>query len=1048
MGVETTKERKTMTNLGARILREKEIELILPNIKDVYKEIDRFREEVQNEVVNQKINNIGIMGNRGTGKTSVLKTIYATIDKNKNKNGDVLLPIIVPENMSECATLMDVILGSFKCIVEQRKQQYSKRKYGDCIYSEDIGLDKAYNGLVQQYCYIKKDYRDILIQQFSTEQYYINESKKVFNSDTRFIEKFREFLKELLPDDDGSNVTPMLFIFIDDIDLSTRRCVDITRTLLSYLSDQRIITFISGDEETYGESLTLDFLRQEDILNSVINSSKEESLQLWKNKKKLAYEYLKKIIPPANRYYVKRWSLEERGKFFIYNPNIEKQITLSNLLSKLCKGKEGIFNFGEEGTQGNQCSDRRVFYHIFDDTSRGLNNIYNLLSEYDSDEEIDYLVYIKRVLDTLVASKQQFNIYQRAITENIVHIFPGEASIDFSNAKDLINNIGEENPVDCFAMFLLIELIRQLLCIDATHNEDYLGLKRSMLQRYINDETIDERIASSKLEISLEKEAISSAGVCLWNTLVSILEKINITFALNLIQEVKRQKISEFYDDYKNRKFLYNYKKEVADCFYILKSIVASIENMSNNLEEKKKYLTDIFRTCKVEMQYLLRYSSANFNTIFGEEIFNEYMPDTGAGIYGVRFLNASTNDIIDILFNNILSIDYDKLSYFEIKQVIYNYYLWDKLIENVVDSDQRNEFQSVLIRNIAILLQRGLASSVMQELADCRENQYQVKPLPEKNENEEKVLQILYQVDKQELWKEKYVKEKIGENIQDRVSNYLEKVSKQPIFFDITDLCGDNNVRTNFMKCNDGETYTYAKRAKDQFRKMWSIGVSFVNYKERTYICLMDLFILIEILDVFLYRHSTAWYGREQARALRDKLHDMPAVLWKEQEVSNEILHIYDQKMSTFINEFGKKKSEHSGIMPDIELGQQEAYNYEKMLKSIDVNYKQLDKNRKYEYIVWKVWNSYNKKEKEKPKSVVLWDDYVKYIFHSYLRYQQETNTKYEEMGKIAGILSESASQFVEAEENAISQEKNRVIANLQEHIDISEDEFEKIFG
>ena len=55
MGVETTKERKTMTNLGARILREKEIELILPNIKDVYKEIDRFREEVQNEVVNQKI---------------------------------------------------------------------------------------------------------------------------------------------------------------------------------------------------------------------------------------------------------------------------------------------------------------------------------------------------------------------------------------------------------------------------------------------------------------------------------------------------------------------------------------------------------------------------------------------------------------------------------------------------------------------------------------------------------------------------------------------------------------------------------------------------------------------------------------------------------------------------------------------------------------------------------------------------------------------------------------------------------------------------------
>lgn len=543
MGVETTEKRKTRTNLGARILEEKEIELILPNIKDVYKEIDRFRAEVQSEEVNQKINNIGIMGNRGTGKTSVLKTVYATINKNKDENGDVLLPIIVPENMSECATLMDVILGSFKCIVEQKKQQHSKEKLGDCIYSDDTRLNKAYNALVQQYCYIKKDYRDILIQQFSTEQYYVDESKKVFNSDTQFIEKFREFLKELLPDNTENNITPMLFIFIDDIDLSTRRCVDITRTLLSYLSNQRIITFISGDEETYGESLTLDFLRQEDILNSVIKSSKEaESIRLWENKKKLAYEYLKKIIPPANRYYVRRWSLEERGKFFIYNPDIEKQINLSNLLSKLCKGKEGIFNFGEEETRGNQCSDRRVFYHIFDDTSRGLNNIYNLLSEFDNNKEIDYLVYIKRLLDTLVASKQQFNVYQKVITENVVHISSGEASIDFSNARNLVDNVRENNATDGFAIFLLIELIRQLLQIDASDNEDYSGLKRSMLQSYINDEAIDERIMRSKLEVEWNQEIMSDKGINPWNSLVRILEKMDITFALNLIQSLNDKK--------------------------------------------------------------------------------------------------------------------------------------------------------------------------------------------------------------------------------------------------------------------------------------------------------------------------------------------------------------------------------------------------------------------------------------------------------------------------------------------------------------------------
>lgn len=486
---------------------------------------------------------------------------------------------------------------------------------------------------------------------------------------------------------------------------------------------------------------------------------------------------------------------------------------------------------------------------------------------------------------------------------------------------------------------------------------------------------------------------------------------------------------------------------------------MTSVENITNDLEGEKKYLTNIFRICKEEMEYLLRFGSSNFNTIFGGEVFNEYMPDTESGIYSVRFQNDRDN-IINNLFSNIMSINYNKLSDREIKQVIYNYCLWDILIQDVVDQNQREEFQRIVISNISILFQRGLTSSVMLELADRRENQYQVKPLPEKNKSEEKALQILYQVDKQELWKEKYIRDKVGRNLQERVENYLEKVSNQPIFYDVTDLCknenSNDNVRTKFMMCNDGESYTYIKRAKKQFEKIWCNEDNFIKYKERTYICLMEHFILIEILDVFLYKHSGAWYGREEARALRQTLYDMPVVLWKEQELCNKILELYDEKISKFISTYSSEKGKRSGILNDVEVEStlRNAYKnengYDQVWNMLKNKYGASRKNEEmFEYIVWKLWGYYGQDDnKNENEPIVLWDDQAKYIFHSYLRYQQETDPEYEELGKVAGLLSERESQFATAEESAINQEKNHVVLKLQEHINISENDFEKIFG
>ena len=63
--------------IGARSLTTAEARLILPAYDQVYTQIERFRaeKEVNLEALSQKTNNIGIIGVRGAGKTSILKTI-------------------------------------------------------------------------------------------------------------------------------------------------------------------------------------------------------------------------------------------------------------------------------------------------------------------------------------------------------------------------------------------------------------------------------------------------------------------------------------------------------------------------------------------------------------------------------------------------------------------------------------------------------------------------------------------------------------------------------------------------------------------------------------------------------------------------------------------------------------------------------------------------------------------------------------------------------------------------------------------------------------
>ncbi len=107
----------TINKIGARPLTNAELLLIMPTYDKILEQIKQIRlsANVKDQDI-PKTNNIGILGKRGSGKTSILKTLEAEL---KTENQNIVLPMIIPENMSPSMNLMAAILGLFSEQVEK-----------------------------------------------------------------------------------------------------------------------------------------------------------------------------------------------------------------------------------------------------------------------------------------------------------------------------------------------------------------------------------------------------------------------------------------------------------------------------------------------------------------------------------------------------------------------------------------------------------------------------------------------------------------------------------------------------------------------------------------------------------------------------------------------------------------------------------------------------------------------------------------------------------------------------------------------------------------
>ena len=441
-------------SFGARILHENEIKLSLPTYQKLKEQIEEVRKNAQRYVNNhnekdeftypQVINNFAILGSRGTGKSSILKTLYEYLKKENGSEIDlkeiknILLPTIVPENLVSHVSLMGCLLGLFKQPVNQICEN-QKNKNSLCP-PEKYFIEKEYRALMEEFVRLQQPYEQISVREFSTDSEYVRTMTAIFEAGNQFTIKFRNFIDQLLAE---YSQNAMLFIFIDDIDLSTNRCSDIVKTLLSYLSHPRIVTILAGDITVFGEALTLDFLRQEQIpdtkfmeksyLFEMSQYDGKEQEDLLKRKKQLAYEYLKKIMPPNNRHNILYWTLSMRGDFGSIgtNPDEDTRITLTDLLVQLDSYVPLLNHYFLDKNNNSKTNNRKsdvLLYCFFDSTARGLvssyHAIYQLLEKLEKENITSYEHYasVKFTIESIVASNYTLSKFQDIIFNQFIEL--------------------------------------------------------------------------------------------------------------------------------------------------------------------------------------------------------------------------------------------------------------------------------------------------------------------------------------------------------------------------------------------------------------------------------------------------------------------------------------------------------------------------------------------------------------------------------------------------------------------------------------------------
>lgn len=591
--------------IGARALGE-QIYKIMPTYQVMLKQLEEIRQtakEFEGKVRNQEtkkqdINNtIGIFGPRGTGKSSALYTLREDLFKSEH---NILLPLIEPDSFGENTKIIGSIVGLLQAegskllkALEKPNQDVEselKKYYNNGTLKPNNPLKQIINETVEYHLYTERQYRNMLSHHYEDLANHIKKSSRLLIPDIAFRNKLNELINEIVSVKkqlNKSDETILIYIFIDDIDLKTSKTRELMDALLKCTDHPNIVTVLSGDYEILTESLTLALLADEPlkemglgaydslkvleknpntneyvrinidgdfntekikkitkVLKDVTQNKPESPLTMLGRKSGLAHEYLKKIIPPARRHQLVKWS-EETIPSFAFG-----KATLLSQLAKLMgdqsvfsyKGKEKIVENGIE-IERDAILPIKKSYTIFDERPRGIVNAYyhlvQLLKVIDSESKKgEKFSFVKVLIDTLILSNKKLMEHQELIFENFM-LWGSDAKSSFIDYAIELSELDIE-------LLIIGEITRYLLPEVKYDNLAFSELKNRLFGRLIHSKSDYENNKTLEIGKSLEMP------YRLYHMMLGLAKNIDIRSGMLLLELISNHPFDSYYYEYTN----------------------------------------------------------------------------------------------------------------------------------------------------------------------------------------------------------------------------------------------------------------------------------------------------------------------------------------------------------------------------------------------------------------------------------------------------------------------------------------------------------------
>lgn len=490
-----------------KYLNQDQLETILPNYFSAFREISNIRDLSKNFNNFTKKdydhfpykNVISILGERGSGKSTVFNTIYGLLSRNFNvdefyntnkekiqneketikkylEENNFNFNIIVPEMLEQSSDILGVLLLNIKDFIDLNnenilkfykndKTNYKSNSIGfqNCIYEDKNHLSELWEIVFSIYIRRRSEYSDIINKNFSSINDYTSEVRESLSSEIKLSEVIYKLFNELVKIfGQGS----LFFFYFDDLDINQKRCREGLDTILRYLKHPNVVVFVSGDLNKFEEALIIEELFAEDAykLEGKITIKNKDIVE---SKKDIIYEFLKKIMPYSNRYNLNKLSDKEKRDFkYVYkngNTTIFKDILKKFFLCKIDDVTEVEYIIDDIPVS---------VYKIFDEKPRGLitvweyieKNFYDLKDGSNCKNPISY----KNLVELIVDTNQKLGRKKDFILKELISIISNDskviAEINYDKFKYTIemkesNTVEKENYIIILNLLFFVELI-------------------------------------------------------------------------------------------------------------------------------------------------------------------------------------------------------------------------------------------------------------------------------------------------------------------------------------------------------------------------------------------------------------------------------------------------------------------------------------------------------------------------------------------------------------------------------------------------------------